>query len=126
MRIADGKAVLYKSPYSSCFVRLFANGRWKQWGSAQLPLNATSGTWQYRPPPNNDVLLLDPSGNDWVLLFQDMPPDFFKQLCVKALTGDGLVNVINPNQIPDTIRYTFWQGCPSQDAAGAPDDDGDA
>jgi hypothetical protein len=118
MRIADAKAVLTTAPYPSCFVRLFENGRWKQSGQAQLALAITSGVWVWRPQvpgTTPDLLLMNDSKTDWALEFDDVPKDFFKQLCGKPLAGDGLAN--NPNM--DPLRYTFFQGCPSQDATGA-------
>jgi hypothetical protein len=124
MQIADAKVVRDQPSHAVCFVRLFQNGRWKTWGGGDLPLNITSGRWLWRaqiPPTPPDLLLTDDGQTDWALEFDNVPKDFFKQLCIKALLGDGLVN--NPNQFPDVIRYSFWQGCISQDAAGPPDDD---
>jgi hypothetical protein len=131
MQIVDAKVTREKPFRAYCYVRLFEDGRWKAWPPVPnpLPLTLTSGKWIWRAqvpgrtPP--DVLLMDDGQTRYALLFDDVPQDFFKHVCVKTLSGRGLVHKADGDD--DPIRYVFMSpSCTSLDAAGVTDDGDDA
>jgi hypothetical protein len=85
------------------------NQTWNQWGG-DLQLAATSGTWVYRSDsPQPDMLFLPPSGdaNSWVMVFSNMPSNFFDFFCSQTMTGWGGLNDANLT----SFSWALWTGC---------------
>jgi hypothetical protein len=74
-----------------------------------MALLADSGTWLYRPPPDNDVLFTQDDGSTWVIEFTHTQPNFFGFFCARPLTGTGVI--AHDDASMDEITWSIWTGC---------------
>jgi hypothetical protein len=112
MQVADAKLILKSDVSVWCMIRIVkddsGNQTWSRWGNtATMALTDNSGTWAYRPSPNDDVLFKTSDGTSWAVLMYHGLPDFFGFFCSQPLTGVGNINDDNMSD----ITWSIWTGC---------------
>jgi hypothetical protein len=113
MKSTSAKVVLSSDSSISAQISIVqddaGNQKWTKWGG-KLQLAADSGVWIYRSDrPQPDLLFLPASGdrNSWVMVFGDVPANFFGFFCTQTLTGSGCLNDDNLTE----IAWAIWTGC---------------
>jgi hypothetical protein len=113
MKSTNAKIVLSSDTSMSAQISIVqddnGNQTWSKWGG-KLQLAAGSGLWSYRSnKPQPDLLFMDATGdlNNWVMVFGNVPANFFDFFCAKTQAGSGF---LNDDDMTD-FTWSIWTGC---------------